>query len=149
RPRPAGKAQGRSSIWRRIRTPRTGTGWLATAQAAVIAAMAFVLIPQGTPTQPDKYRTLSSDDPALAAETSGNAVLVFDSDTSAATINQTLTDAGARIVDGPMANGGYMIQIEDTQLESVVEELRGSESVLLVEALAPDASAEEQAEEQP
>jgi HAMP domain-containing protein len=144
RPRPTSEAQGRTSIWRRIRTPRTGVGWLATAQAAAIAAMAFVLIPQGSPSQPDEYRTLSSDDPELVAGSTGNAVLVFDESVNLATINETLTGAGARIVDGPMANGGYMTQIDEGRLESAIEELTANDSVVLVEALVAESPAEEQ-----
>jgi hypothetical protein len=141
--RPSAKPAARTSIWRRIKTPSTGLGWLATAQAAAIAAMAFVLIPAGTPTQPDEYQVLSSDDPAVAAAPTGDAVLIFEADVTSTRINATLTTIGARIVDGPMANGGYVIQIEEGVLDEAIEELRVSEGVALVETLRADAQAVE------
>ena len=127
--------QVRASAWRRIRAPRTGLGWLATAQTAALAAMAIVLIPQGTPSQSDEYRTLSSDDPTLAQAPTGDAVLLFDGNVPSAQINETLNAASARIIDGPMANGGYVIEVVEGRLDSAVETLRASEGVLLVETL--------------
>ena len=137
--RPNAAPAARTSIWRRIKAPSTGLGWLATAQAAAIAAMAFVLVPSGTPSQPDEYQVLSSDDPAVAAAPAGDAVLIFEADVTSTRINATLTTIGARIVDGPMANGGYVIQIEEGVLDEAIEELRASEGVALVETLKADA----------
>jgi len=139
--RPSNESQVRTSAWRRVRAPRTGLGWFATAQTAALAAIAFLLIPQGTPEQSDEFRTLNANDPAFVPRPAGNAVLVFDPAVTSANINETLTSAGAQIVDGPMANGGYVVRIEEGRLNGVIEELRSSESVLLVETLA--------AEEQP
>lgn len=133
--RPATTPKARTSIWRRIKAPSTGLGWLATGQAAAIAAMAFVLIPSGTPSQPDEYQVLSSDNPAATAAPTGDAVLLFEADATSASVNKTLTSVGARIVDGPMANGGYVIEVEEGVLDEAIEQLRTREGVVLVEAL--------------
>lgn len=136
--RAGGGDQSRTSAWRRIRAPRTGLGWFATAQTAALAAMAFVLIPQGAPEKPGEFSTLSSDEPTLVAAPSGNAVLMFDPAITSASINETLTGAGAKIVAGPMANGGYILHIEEGRLDSAIEELRSSEGVVLVETLSAE-----------
>lgn len=142
--RPTGTAGPRTSVWRRIKTPSTGLGWFATAQTAALAAMAFVLIPQdltseGASDRPDEYRVLSSDNPAVAdpigGPVRGDAVLVFDQGMTLGAINATLGKADARIVDGPMANGGYVVQIDEERLDNAIEELREEEGVLLVEIL--------------
>ncbi len=137
RPTPARAAgAGRSSSWRKLRMPQSSLGWLATAQAAALVAMAVFLIPSPSPDQPGEFQTLSSgEEPQVP---SGNAVLVFQPSASAASLNNVLDGAGARIVDGPMANGAYVISIDPDGLEDAIESLRESEDVVMVEALSDE-----------
>lgn len=125
--------EGRASAWRRFRLPQTSMGWLATAQTAALAAMAFILIPGQSPDQPGNYETLSSGGEAEVSL--GNAVLVVAPSTSADDLNTALLAAQARIVDGPMANGGYVIAIEGERLDESLESLRARDDVVLAEAL--------------
>ena len=124
----------RTSGWRRFRLPQTRVGWLATAQTAVLAALAFVLIPGQIEPQPEEYRLLSSDDPAAQAP-AGNVVVMLDPETDLATVQAILTDAKARIVDGPMSNGGYVLLIDADDLKTSLAILQASEAVVLAEPL--------------
>ena len=126
-------AQGRVSAWQRLRLPQTSLGWVAPAQTAALAAMAAFLIPALSTQPDDEYVTLSS-----AGETqlpAGNVVLVPEPQSSTAQLNTLLQSLDARIVDGPMANGGYLIALEDERLDAGIESLRASEHVLIVEGL--------------
>lgn len=135
--RPTGSV--RTSAWRRFRLPQTGVGWLATAQTAVLAALAFVFIPGQLEPQPEEYRLLSSDVPAAQAPV-GNVVLMLDPATSQASAWVLLSEAKARIVDGPMANGGYVLQIDADDLDDGLAKLRASEAVVLAEPLVGEAA---------
>jgi len=137
-PRSRASAPTRTSAWRRFRLPQTNVGWLATAQTAALAAMAFLFIPGQLAQTDGEYRTLSSDG-AIAPAPAGNAVVMFDPSTDLATMQQALSDAGARIVDGPMANGGYVIALEDGTLDKSLEALRSNEVVVLAQPLSTDA----------
>lgn len=124
----------RASAWRRLRLPQTGVGWLATAQTAAIAALAFLFIPGQSDPQEDEYRLLSSDKPA-AQFPEGNVILVLDPSSDQATTQALLAEVGARIVDGPMQNGGYVVKIEDEELEAGLAVLQSNEAVVLAQPL--------------
>lgn len=136
-PRSRASAPVRTSAWRRFRLPQTNVGWLATAQTAALAALAFVFIPGQLAQTDGEYRTLSSD-AATAPTPAGNAVLMFDPSTDQAAMQQALNEVGARIVDGPMANGGYVIALEDNELDKSLETLRNNETVVLAQPLSTD-----------
>jgi len=128
----------RTSAWRRFRLPQTNVGWLATAQTAALAAMAFLFIPGQLAEDEGDYRMLSSDG-APADLPVGNAVIMLDPAIDLATLQQMLNEAGARIVDGPMANGGYVIALDEADVPSGLETLRASEAVVLAEPLSGEA----------
>ncbi len=125
--------EGRASAWRRFRLPQTSLGWLATAQTAALAAMAAFLIPTLSTQPSDEYVTLSSDGEAQLPV--GNAVLVPQPQTTADALNTLLQSSGARIVDGPMANGGYLIALDGEKLDQGIESLSASEHVLMIQSL--------------
>ncbi|MEM7702811.1 MAG: hypothetical protein AAF251_12800 [Pseudomonadota bacterium] len=137
-PRTRASSSARTSAWRRFRLPQTNVGWLATAQTAVLAALAFLFIPGQLVEEEGDYRMLSSDG-ASAALPVGNAVIMLDPATDLATLQQTLDEAGARIVDGPMANGGYVIALDEADVQTGLETLRASEAVVLAEPLSGEA----------
>lgn len=130
---PRRRGEGRASVWRRFRLPQTSIGWLATAQTAAIAAMAVFLVPTQSPAPGDEYVTLSNADGTQLPV--GNVILIPEPQASAAALSTLLQSAGARIVDGPMANGGYLIALDEEQLATGIEDLRASEYVLVVEGL--------------
>ena len=135
--RPRASGVQRTSPWRRFRLPRTNVGWLATAQTAALAALAFLFIPGQLKPQEDEYRLLSSDDPTAQAPM-GNVVLMFDPASDQATMQALLAKVGARIVDGPMENGGYVLVIEADDLEAGLATLQASEAVVLAQPLGAE-----------
>lgn len=127
------KGSARVSLWRRLPMPQTGLGWLATAQTAALAAFAFVLVPAQLGQDNEDYRTLSAgSDGQIPA---GNAVLIFKPTTPEATMRQILAAANARIVDGPMANGGYVVMIAEDELFSTISALKANDAMLVAETL--------------
>lgn len=123
----------RSSVWRSLRLPKSRLGWIATAQTAALAALALMLVPGQSAQSDGEYRTLSADTAQWAPE--GNVVLVFEPTTPEVAMREVLEAANARIVDGPMANGGYVIVIEDEKIDAAIKALRANEAVLLAETL--------------
>ena len=130
------KRSSRSSAWRRFRMPQTSVGWLATAQTAVLAALAFMFVPGQIASDEPEYRTLSAGE-APTTVPAGNAVLVFDPASDQTAMQTALNQAGARIVDGPMANGGYVIALDPEALETGLEALKANDAVILAETLKP------------
>ena len=129
--RSAGKV--RASRWRSVSLPKTGLGWLASVQAAALAAVAFLFV-SGTPEPAgDEYRTLSSGEET--AVSAGNAVLVFTPSADQTAMHDALNAANARIVDGPMANGGYVIEIKIDDLQAGLDSLKANDAVVLAESL--------------
>jgi len=139
--RPQARTQNpaRSSVWRRMRLPQTGVGWLAAAQTAALAALAFMVLPSQLEPQEDDYRLLSSADLKGPVRT-GNAVVMFDPASDQAAVQALLLETGARIVDGPMENGGYVIAIDPDGLEDGLASLQASEAVILAEPLGAEVS---------
>lgn len=138
--RPRSVTPARTSAWRSIGLPKTRTGWLAGVQTAMLAALAFVFLP-GPFSEPEpQYTTLSSGeapDPEGSGAVPGNAVLMFDPALSEAGMRETLSSVGARIVDGPMANGGYLVALDEETYEASLDALRNQKGVALVEPLNP------------
>ena len=80
--------------------------------------------------------------PTLAYETWGelneakdNAVLVFTPSADQTAMHDALNAANARIVDGPMANGGYVIEIKTDDLQAGLDSLKANDAVVLAESL--------------
>lgn len=130
RPRPAQ----RTSVWRRLPVPQTKLGWIATLQAGALAAVALLVLPAQIQQNDAQYRTLSSGDGSASLPV-GNAVIVFDPATDQATMQALLKQSGARIVDGPLANGGLVVAFSQDAVESGLQSLQKSSAVVLAEPL--------------
>jgi hypothetical protein len=84
------------------------------------------------------YRALSAGPAKSAAR--GNVVVRVAPATPEAELRRILRTAGARLVDGPLANGGYVLDIPEDQLPAALAGLRNEPAVRLVESLrAPPA----------
>lgn len=116
---------------RRFLARRVTIGGALAGQAAVAAAaaVAIFLAPVSKPKQ--EYRLLASAAPAPA----GNAIVQFAPGASEADMRQLLLRAGARMIDGPTAGGGYVIALPPAARSGALAQLRGSTSVLLAEPL--------------
>lgn len=130
RPRPAQ----RTSVWRRLPLPKTKLGWVAALQAGALAAVALLVVPAQITQNDAQYRTLSSGD-GTASLPVGNAVIVFDPATDQATMQVLLMQSGARIVDGPLANGGLIVAFRPDTVETGLQSLQNNSAVMLAEPL--------------
>ena len=136
--RPRAATSARTSAWRSIGLPKTRTGWLAGVQTAMLAALALIFLPEQFSETEPQYNTLSSGEPtqAVSGETPGTAVIMFDPALSEAAMREALSSVGARIVDGPMANGGYVIALDEGTYEEGLSALRNTDGVALAEPLS-------------
>ena len=107
------------------------TGWAIAGQAAAAALVVAAMVSlRQSPTEP-AYHALGS---APVAQ-SGNLVVLFRPDTTNRDIRALLDKAGARVVEGPMASGGWMLRVDAGRREAAVAALRASPQVLLAEPL--------------
>lgn len=112
--------------WRRP----IGLGWLVAGQLASVALLAVLLVlPGRMPTSPD-YHALGAASPRA-----GDVIIQFRADTSAADIGRILQANGARISDGPTAQGAYVLAVPAGASGQVLQALRRERAVVLAEAL--------------
>jgi anti-sigma factor RsiW len=105
--------------------------WPGFALAALFAAVGTALVlPALTPA---RYHALGAPPPAV----SGNIVVIFRPDTPEKTLRETLRAHHARLVDGPTAADGYVLQAPAAQREQVLAQLRAQPDVVLAEAIDP------------
>ena len=107
--------------------------WTAAALAAqllLIGSLGFWLHTAQTEAP---YRTLAATAPPQAGV--GNAVLVFRSDATEQQMRRILRAEDARVVDGPMASGGFVVSIPPQDLAAALERLRREPQVTLAQAL--------------
>ncbi|SPE27573.1 conserved hypothetical protein [Burkholderiales bacterium] len=110
--------------------PAWATLALAT-QLGIILALGWALA--GTDVANDSYHALSSPAPAIQAQ--GKLVIVFDPGAPQQTVQALLRSSGARIVDGPLASGAYVLDVPAGGMRSALERLRAEHAVTLVELL--------------
>jgi anti-sigma factor RsiW len=111
---------------------RVSAGWASGAAlaAASVAALVVTAMPMRSPAD-HTYTALGSPRAAM----SGNAVIMFTPDTSERQFRTLLSGAGARVVDGPTASGGYVLHVPDAQREATLAKLRAATSVVLAEPI--------------
>lgn len=127
----------RGLAWLGARLPswgRSGGGaaaaaWPALALSALLAVgvTALVLPALG----PARYHALSATPPAVV----GNAVVVFRPDTPERALRATLRAHHARLVDGPTAADGYVLQVPAAERMQILAELRAQPDIVLAEAI--------------
>jgi len=81
----------------------------------------------------EAYRTLAA--PAPAGRGLGQAVVVLDPGARQQDVQRILRSSGARIVDGPLASGAYVLELPAGSLGAALERLRGEPAVRLIEPL--------------
>jgi hypothetical protein len=94
-------------------------------QLALIVALAAMLALQPPPAE---YRTLSAH--AGAQQRTGIAV-IFSDGRSEQEVRGLLTQLGARIVDGPTADGAYTLAVDEARRDSAMAALREHAAVKL------------------
>ncbi len=111
------------------------TGWFLSAQAALVAAFAVLVVPVLKPA-PAPYHALGSAPPPAT----GNAIVIFRPDTSEQALRQTLNANGARLVDGPTAADAYVLHLPAERRDTVLVRLRADHDVVLAEPINADAA---------
>jgi len=102
--------------------------WTLVAQFSVILALTFMLAtPYGNVVA---YRALG-----IAKNAGGNAVVVFNPETSEQDLRRILQDAGAHIVDGPTVTDAYLLNVPKDKLSAAIHVLRSHRAVVLAESL--------------
>jgi len=118
----------RAPMWRQ----RIGLGWAAGgALAASMATIAVVSLP-ATKTA-DPYHTLGAA--TAPGKVEANAIVLFAPDMSTQDMRSALAATGARITDGPLASGGYMLRIEPGARANGLAQLRARSGVVMAEPL--------------
>ena len=106
-------------------------GFTLAAQFGIIVALGWTLVVM-LPAVPT-YVALGAANVPLRAQ--GDAIVVFSPGVEVGAMQRALASVGARIVDGPTVNGGYVIRIDGRDLDSAVADLRANPSVRMVARL--------------
>lgn len=114
---------------------KVAMGWALCGPFAAAAAVAFaVAILPGAPSPAGPtYRALGSAPTAAP----GNALVMFKPDARDGDLRAALTNAGARIVDGPTASGAYVVRIAPERRVQALAGLRAIPQVSLAEPIDP------------
>lgn len=116
-----------SDLWGNARALQV----LVVLQVGALTALGAI----GFRTVPDiEYRTLAA--PAASSDR-GRLIVAFDSAQPEVAIRRILVAADARVVDGPTADGLYVIEVAATRVSGVAEQLRHSDAVVRVDAATP------------
>ena len=113
---------------------RITIGWAIAGQAA---AAALILVAVGSLRQgPDlaEYHALGT----ASAERTGNMVVLFRPETAERDIRTLLDGAQARVVEGPLTTGAWVLRVDGARRDAVVAQLRASPRVSLAEPLDGD-----------
>jgi hypothetical protein len=102
--------------------------WALAGQAVLLIGFVIVLMPPYW--NAASFRTLG-----MQGNSSGNAVVMFKSDTTEAEMRRILQQYGARIVDGPTASNSYVIAVPNGRQATAVDGLRLQKAVSLAESL--------------
>lgn len=115
-------------VWRR----QVGLGWAAGgALAASLAAMVLTTLPTARPD--NVYHALGNAPNAAAA--SANAIVLFAPETSSQAMRDALNGAGARITDGPLASGGFLVHMAPDSRDRALAQLRSKSGVVMAEPI--------------
>lgn len=113
---------------------RISMGWAIAGQAA---AAALVLVAFGSLRQapsPVEYHALGTAGAAQA----GNMVVRFRPETAERDIRTLLDRAQARVVEGPLTTGAWVLRVDGARRDGAVAQLRASPRVALAEPLDGD-----------
>lgn len=114
--------------------PNVGGGavaWPAFALTALLAMVGTALVLPAL--KPAAYHALGAAPPAV----SGNVVVIFRPDTPEKALRETLRRRGARLVDGPTAADGYVLNVAPAERTRILAQLRAEPDVVLAEAIDP------------
>lgn len=105
------------------------------ALAALFAAVGTALVLPSL--APARYHALGAAPPSAVV---GNVVVIFRPDTPEKALRDTLRTQHARLVDGPTAADGYVLQVTAADRAQVLARLRARPEVVLAEPIDPPAT---------
>jgi cysteine synthase len=95
---------------------------------AAIGVLAVMLVRPDT--NAGAYRALGA-----AQRAAGDAVVVFQPDTTEREMRRILQASGARVVDGPTVTSAYVIALPETQAPAALAHLRAEPAITLAQPL--------------
>lgn len=101
--------------------------------AAASVALAFTFVPAPEPAG-ETYRALGTP----AADSEGNAVVLFKPETTTQQVQVILSANHARIVDGPNPAGALVLRIDPHKRDTALRELRSASQIVLAEPIGPE-----------
>lgn len=102
--------------------------WVIAAQTAALACLCVVVLQkQAAPVQ---YIALGAQ-----IEDKGNMVVMFKPQTAESELRRILQGADARVVDGPLVTGAYVVHVNDGKRAQALAALRGEPAVTMAESL--------------
>lgn len=110
---------------------RVTLGWAIVGQAA---AAALVLVASGSLRQTPEVAEYQALGTAGAAPV-GNMVVLFRPETAERDVRALLEGAQARVVEGPLTTGAWVLRVDDARRDAAVAQLRASPRIALAEPL--------------
>lgn len=126
-------AQAQTDTPRRAAQPARGwVRWLLAAQSVAIVFLGMLwIVPNNTTAPSGAYRALGNPPRAAGA----NAVVRFHPEAPERAIRRALSNAGARLVDGPTVSDAYLIMLPSGDTARQLAILRDDPAVALAESL--------------
>jgi len=106
-------------------------GLVLTVQFAIAFVLGWTLNSSETDSAP--FHTLASADAPLAQR--GDLIVVFDPTASVGTVQRIMLASGVRIINGPLASGGYVLTVPRRERAKALAFLRAQPTVSLVQPL--------------
>jgi len=136
---PTGADDGWSRLSDRLAPPRRRAPaslriapvWAAAAALIVAALLGLAGVVGVRGLEAPRYQTLSAPAPREAAA----MVVVFRPDATEADLRRVLTQAGARLVDGPTASGAYVLKTPRPHVAQALASLRRQPQVVVAQPL--------------
>jgi hypothetical protein len=132
-PQDARGGSGGKATWGRLRALFAGDApwlkWAVAMQLGVVVALGFAIAVRG----PTEYRGLG----IVPTHGLGSLIVVFDPGARESEVRRLLRDIGARVVDGPTAANGYVLELSGGAQTpaAALARLRSDPVVLLAEPL--------------
>jgi hypothetical protein len=119
-----------SEFWALLSRPAVAT--LAVAQLAFVIVAGSVLLSLSRPS----YRALGS----APAPASANLLVMFRPDATVGQVRNSLTSAGASVVDGPTSTGAYLLHVAPQQRQTALTRLQSDNRVQVAQPIDGGAS---------
>jgi anti-sigma factor RsiW len=130
------RAHGGATLFDRLRSSlQPWLGWIVVGQFSALALLVGTLVLAPRAEAPQQFRLLGASTPAAPAADAITVVILFDGRISEGALRQVLSNAGARIVNGPTESGAYILKLPAAQSALAIDTMRHQPGVTLVEPM--------------